>query len=363
MAATYRSDGVTGTVTVAPSAVEIAVTGLFPAVTPIPGSFSPYVIHIDIASLQVTSASLSGMVDAGSFGVLTLTQSGSSTATAGFRFITIGGQSLPQFCDTGADCTIVPGRPFAPTTGTINAVGRIAASPLGLEFFNPFGDLRFSESPAQIAVTPMLMFGEVELGTSPPMQQLTISNVGQRDLEVQAITLSASGGCDPYRISTVRLPLTIAPGESSVADVTFAPTMAGMFDCFAMVTSSDPFQPSATFKLWGTAIAMDTTTEVTACASSDCLLDSIRGAAECGHETLPANVTTRLEHSVDLVHRAMRSSPPRVGRLMKRARRALERARHAAASATRGKHPRLSPECAALIQRLADGVQWNIDGH
>ncbi|HVP27944.1 MAG TPA: hypothetical protein VMW35_02125 [Myxococcota bacterium] len=149
---TFTSDGTVATITV-PAAVAAAklqaiLGGVF---TIEPGTFSDYVIQIDIATHAVLSATASGRIDT-VLGAFDVVQQTSSTTVAGFQIANVAGYNLPVFCDTGPMCTLVPGSGYDPATGRLNAVGSISGAVV--PFFTPFGDLRLSEvSPVSCATS------------------------------------------------------------------------------------------------------------------------------------------------------------------------------------------------------------------
>jgi hypothetical protein len=143
ISASFTSDGTTATITVDGSAAAAFVTDFFNgAVGTVPGSFSDYVVTIDVASGAVTSAHVSGILDT-VLGNVPFEQTASSSAVAGFTIFPFMGFDFPLFCDSGDACTIVPGAPYDPVTGRANAVGIIVTSVFNT--FTPFGDIRLTE--------------------------------------------------------------------------------------------------------------------------------------------------------------------------------------------------------------------------
>jgi hypothetical protein len=143
LAASFTSDGTTATITVDGSAAAAFVEDFFNgAVGTVPGTFSDYVMTIDVGSGAVTSAHVSGTLDT-VLGPVPFDQTASSDALAGFTIFPFMGFDFPLFCDSGAECTIVPGAPYDPVTGRANAVGTIVTSVFNT--FTPFGDVRLTE--------------------------------------------------------------------------------------------------------------------------------------------------------------------------------------------------------------------------
>jgi hypothetical protein len=135
--------------------------GNFPA--PVPGSFTPIVIEIDLATRHGTSQVASGAFASGpatgSFtqGVLR-SDSVVGVIVSGVPPFTCASQAqvdslcsfAPQFC--GKTCSLVSGVAYDPATGKLNLVGSRTESGCDggscqgpFSFFTPRGDLRLSE--------------------------------------------------------------------------------------------------------------------------------------------------------------------------------------------------------------------------
>jgi hypothetical protein len=143
--AAFTSDGTTATIDVDGSAVGAFVNEYFAgAASVVPGSFSDYVVTIDVASGAVLSASVSGTLST-VVGDVPIAQTASSSDVAGWQPFDFMGFTFPLFCTSGDGCTLVPGAPYDPLTGTANAVGIIVTSLF--DTFTPFGDIRLSELP------------------------------------------------------------------------------------------------------------------------------------------------------------------------------------------------------------------------
>ena len=118
----------------------------------ISGSVSEFRLDIDLTTMEATAQPLDYQVlitDPVPFPQIgAITRDLSTTALAGFAFLPEY-PGFPFFCDT---CTLVPGAPYDPASGKINAVGMdllVAPDIPGLIGFSRAGDLRLSESPAQ----------------------------------------------------------------------------------------------------------------------------------------------------------------------------------------------------------------------
>jgi len=141
---------------------EIRDDGFLP---PVPGSFSPIVVEIDLGTLEATSQPTGGAFSNGTQSSSFSTRALESTAPAGF----VGPEAPPLFCTSqqqvddacpyfpilcGQVCTLVPGAPYQPSTGKINLVGSAEEGGCdGTACFGPFenfaatGDLRLQEEP------------------------------------------------------------------------------------------------------------------------------------------------------------------------------------------------------------------------
>ena len=166
--ATWSASGGTGTLTISAATHEqMRPEGL----APVPGTFTPIVVHIDLTTLQATSQSASGqMADGGlTFGFTqnplgTTTAGGFMTPTVPPLFCASQAQVdqlcsfVPSFC--GKTCSLVPGSAYDPATGRVNLIGSETQSGCdgGLcqgpfDMFTPRGDLRLTEA-AEIPALP-----------------------------------------------------------------------------------------------------------------------------------------------------------------------------------------------------------------
>ena len=121
------------------------------------GSASDFVLDIDLTTLEATAQPFSYQVlieDPVPFPqVGTVSRDLRTTATAGFSFLPEF-PGFPFFCST---CVLVPGAPYDPATGEINAVGsdHIVAADVDLLSFSRAGDLRLSERVPSIPGAPL----------------------------------------------------------------------------------------------------------------------------------------------------------------------------------------------------------------
>ena len=155
----YSATGNTGTVVIPGAVYESAIQthdlDYFDTMMTwslVGGSASDFTLDIDLTTLEATAQPLGyevSITDPVPFPQNgTVTRELSTTATAGFAFLPQF-PGFPFFCDT---CTLVPGAPYDPATGKLNAVGSdhlVAPDIPSLTGFSRAGDLRLSESPAR----------------------------------------------------------------------------------------------------------------------------------------------------------------------------------------------------------------------
>jgi hypothetical protein len=166
--ATWSASGGTGTLTISAATHEQMRAGGLDAV---PGTFTPIVISIDLASLAATTQQASGAQASGGISFSFIQRSLGTTTTGGFAgpsvpplFCTSQAQIdqtcsfVPSFC--GQTCTLVPGSAYSPATGRVNLIGSETQSGCDGSFcqgpfdmFTPRGDLRITEA-AQIPALP-----------------------------------------------------------------------------------------------------------------------------------------------------------------------------------------------------------------
>jgi hypothetical protein len=134
-------------------------------------------------------------------------QTASSTTIAGFEDLNIFGNILPGFCTSGSGCTLVPGLPFDPATGQVNAVGPATTNLFGIQLFSPFGDLKFSELlECEVATTQstyvdgefltmsVLRFANLSPNPVETRLRLQLTLPPALPITVQALDIGAAGG-------------------------------------------------------------------------------------------------------------------------------------------------------------------------
>ncbi len=185
LAASWTSNGAVGVVTIPGAAMEALIATVFSPVEAVAGSFTDYQVQIDLTNGNILSADVSGQVVVPVLGTQAFIQSASSTGVAGFKLTDFFGLiTYPEFCTSGADCTIVPGATYDIGTGQLNAVGLISTV---FQVFTPFGDLRLTELPAApLCDVEMTQPAYVD-GETTTLSVLRFANLGGADLPTRLI--------------------------------------------------------------------------------------------------------------------------------------------------------------------------------
>ena len=161
--ATYSASAGVGTLTVDPQ----TFSQFEPiAIPPVPGSFTPFVIQIDLATKHATSQAASGTYAAGGQSQSFTLHPLASNATLGFtgpgipplpcvsqQQVDAWCPIVPMFC--GKTCTLVSGSAYDASSGEVNLVGSETLSGCDgsfcqgpFDFFSGRGDLRLTEELA-----------------------------------------------------------------------------------------------------------------------------------------------------------------------------------------------------------------------
>jgi len=224
----FESDGTTATVTIAGTDLAAKIDQLLGGIlTTFPDTFTDYVISIDVASGDVLSADVSGRIhtDLGDFDVV---QTASSAEVAGFQLVDVFGFDLPAYCLVGLLCTIVPGAPYDPFTGSLNAVGQITGAVV--TFFTPFGDLRLREAEpvtCDIAVMARDAFEtdvislELALRNDLPAERAVELKVWADLPDADPVNLLSIGGEGGVKLAADQV-LAFPPGPLLTVDATTA---------------------------------------------------------------------------------------------------------------------------------------------
>ena len=222
-------------------------------------------------TLTLTPSSLSfGNVGVGQSAAktVTLTNSGGSSVTVSQASVsnaafTISGMSLPV--TLAAKQTATFSVTFAPkSSGSVNgsvmvngdaslsmgAVSGSSSSPSAAPITASLPVAGDGTTAGQLGVAPAAVaFGSVLVG-STQSQSVTLTNSGGSSATISQATATGAG----VRVSGLTLPLTLASGQSSTFQVTFAPTSAGsVTGSLAIVSSAS--NANMALAITGTAVA------------------------------------------------------------------------------------------------------------
>ena len=115
-------------------------------------------------------------------------------------------------------------------------------------------------APQKIGVTPAILnLGSAVVGTTVP-GTVTVSNVGGSNLTISSIT----GSGNPFTVSGLTTPISIAPGASNSFIVTYVPTAAVTSSGSVTITSDDPLTPRSVVTVSGTGTATTLAPTITA---------------------------------------------------------------------------------------------------
>src|SRR6266404_507967 len=106
-------------------------------------------------------------------------------------------------------------------------------------------------APQQIGVSPAsLNLGSVAVGTTAK-GTVTVSNVGGSNLTISSISVPGN----PFTVSGLTTPSTIAPGGSNSFNVAYTPTAPVTSSGSVTITSDDPLTPTSVLTVSGTGTA------------------------------------------------------------------------------------------------------------
>ena len=211
--------------------VAVTGTGVSPA-----SPAQTYLLSASTSSLSFGNA----LVGSSAAQTIALTNSGTGSVTisqaavsgAGFS---VSGCSGAVTLAAGQSLTLTVG--FAPATtgsaaGSISVVSSATNSPATIA-------LSGTGVQAQISVVPTsVSFGNVAVGVSNT-QSLTIRNAGTANLSVTQAVLAGTG----FTLSGLTVPLSVAPGGSSVFTIGFTPASASSFTGSLTLVNNTPNSP------------------------------------------------------------------------------------------------------------------------
>jgi len=204
-----------------PTTISLSGNGVQPQISVIPASVSFGNVTVVVTNTQMLAISNPGTAN------LSVTQA--SLTGTGFSF---SGLTLPLSVPPGASSAFTVS--FTPASasslsGNLTLVNNTLNSPLVVALAGT------GVSPvAQLAASPAsLSFGSITTGTSGT-HSVTLANTGNSSVSVSQISISAAG----FSATGFALPLTLAAGQSTSFNITFAPTTSGSFSGSVTVTSN-----------------------------------------------------------------------------------------------------------------------------
>jgi hypothetical protein len=106
-----------------------------------------------------------------------------------------------------------------------------------------------------------------------------------------------------------------------------------------------------------TTTSSTSTTTTLPCTSARCAIDRALRSPDCAGDTIPPSITKKLDQAVHVIELASSAPPKKAKRLLKQAKSTLKLGARAARKAAKGKKPKLSSGCAAVIGKAADDVR------
>jgi hypothetical protein len=239
---------ITHNATGSPSNVSLSGTG---AAAPAPAvSLSGSTLAFGTVTLGTTSGAQS----------ITLTNSGNAALT--IKSITPGGSNPGDFTvggscavgmvAAGANCTISAA--FKPSsTGARSATVTVASDAANSPHtINLSGTGAAANAPAASITPAMLAFGNVAVGSSSAAQTVTVSNTGNADLVIGAVSLSGAQMADFSAAGCANS--TVAAGKSCSISVAYKPAAAGGSSASLTIAHNAPGSPG-TVSLSGTGVS------------------------------------------------------------------------------------------------------------
>lgn len=211
-----------------PNMISLSGKGVQPQIAVIPGSVSFSNVTMGVTNTQMLTISNPGTAN--------LSVSQAMLGGTGFSF---SGLALPLSVPAGGSSTFtVAFNPPAAVnySGSLTLVNNTPNSPLNVTL----GGTGVSPTVQLSASPTSLNFGSITPGTSAT-QSVTLTNTGNSSVSLSQISASGAGFSD----SGFALPLTLAAGQSTTLNATFAPTTSGSFSGKVTVTSNAANSPLA----------------------------------------------------------------------------------------------------------------------
>jgi hypothetical protein len=235
------AETVSGNITVASTqggntVISVNGTGIQAGITLTPASANFGSVTVGTTNSQTIQISNPGN------GVLTITQA----SVTGSGFSTTG-LTLPLSINPGLSSTFnAQYQPAAAgsASGSITFVSNAAASPTVVALTGT----GVAATEILTLSTNAVSFGNVTNGTSST-QPVTITNTGNSNVQISAITASGTG----YTLSGASVPVTLTPSQRLTFSVVFSPTATGSVSGSVTITSNATGSPS-TITLSGSGV-------------------------------------------------------------------------------------------------------------
>jgi hypothetical protein len=156
-----------------------------------------------------------------------------------------------------------------------------------------------------------------------------------------------SPGPNTTTTTTTAASTTSTPGGTSTSTTTAGATSSTTST--SVGSTSLPMSTTTGPTPTTTLVLPTTTTTLPICTTVRCIVDAARSDASCAGDTLPSSITRKLDLAIAQAELAPSQSPKKAKRLTKAAARLLKKARTLVTKAARGRHPKLSTECAAAL--------------
>jgi len=211
----------TSNATNSPLTISLNGTGVQPQITVVPTS-----VNFGRATVGVTNTQTITIQNPGS---ASLSISQAFASGAGFS---LSGLVVPVSIAPGAStsfsATFTPAS-AGPFSGNITLVSNAPNSPttIALSGSGVASTLQLTASPTSLS------FGSLTTGTSAS-QTVTLSNTGNSSVTISQITVSGTG----FGLASIGLPLTLAAGQTTSFNVSFAPASAGSVTGSVTVSSN-----------------------------------------------------------------------------------------------------------------------------
>jgi hypothetical protein len=225
-----------------PSSMTIALSGTGAGSTST-GTLSPSLSSVNLGNVQV-NGSASNTVVLQNTGSASVTISQASVTGTGFSMT---GLSTPATVAAGQSASFTVS--FAPKTAGI-ATGNVAITSDATNSSLNIGLSGTAVTPGSLTTgSSVIAFGSVQVGQNQK-QTATITNSGGSSVTISSATITGAG----FTLSGISTPMTLAAGQGTTFNVTFAPSTATSASGTVTVASNASGSP-LTWSLTGTGVS------------------------------------------------------------------------------------------------------------